>query len=45
MGDGEVKEEGDPIQGKTKIGALTIVGPGLRNRVQASVAKERNKKL
>jgi hypothetical protein len=45
MGDGNVKEEGDPIQGETKIWALTIFGAGLRNRVQASVAKKRNKKL
>jgi hypothetical protein len=40
MGDGDVKEEGDPIQQQTKIRPLTILGTKLGDRLQASLAKE-----
>ena len=45
MGHGEVKEEGDTIQGETKIGPLTILSASLRNGLHASLAKKGNKKL
>jgi hypothetical protein len=40
MGDGEIKEEGDFIQGETKIRPLAILGASLRDRLQAGLAKE-----
>ena len=44
MGDRD-QDEGDPVQGETKVGTLTILSAGLRNRLQASPAKELDKKL
>jgi hypothetical protein len=45
MSDGDVEEEGDPIQGEAKIRPLTILGASLGYGLQAGPAKERNKKL
>jgi len=45
MGDGEIQDEGDPIQGEAKIRSLTVLSAGLRNGLQASLTKERNEKL
>jgi len=45
MRNGEIKEEGCPIQGEAKIRSFTVLGAGLWNGLQASLTKKGNKKL
>ena len=45
MGDRNVKEKGNPVQGETKIRSLTILGASLRNGLHTSLTKERDEEL